>query len=140
MTNYSPSVPFRLYGGSFSKGMVDMVVPATPLDGLDSSQAEMMEELVLCLDAEDNVIDASSKLATHHGEGILHRAFSVLIFDSQGRLLVQQRSSDKITFPAVWANSCCSHPLDIEGENDEPIEGVKEAAVSYTHLTLPTKA
>ena len=128
MTNYPPSVPFRLYGGSFSKGMVDMVEPATPLDGLDSSQAEMMEELVLCLDAEDNVIDASSKLATHHGEGILHRAFSVLIFDSQGRLLVQQRSSDKITFPAVWANSCCSHPLDIEGENDEPIEGVIEAA------------
>ena len=60
MTNYPPSVPFRLYGESFSKGMVDMVVPATPLDGLDSSQAEMMEELVLCLDAEDNVIDASS--------------------------------------------------------------------------------
>ena len=55
-----------------------MVVPATPLDGLDSSQAEMMEELVLCLDSEDNVIDTSSKLATHHGEGILHRAFSVL--------------------------------------------------------------
>ena len=105
-----------------------MVVPSTPLDGLDSSQAEMMEELVLCLDSDDNVIDSSSKFTTHHGEGILHRAFSVLIFDSEGRLLVQQRSSDKITFPAVWANSCCSHPLDIEGENDDPIEGVKEAA------------
>ena len=108
--------------------MVDMVVPATPLDGLDSSQAEMMEELVLCLDSEDNVIDTSSKLASHHGEGILHRAFSVLIFDTKGRLLVQQRSSDKITFPSVWANSCCSHPLDIVGENDDPIEGVIEAA------------
>lgn len=105
-----------------------MVVPSTPLDGLDSSQAEMMEELVLCLDSDDNVIDRSSKFTTHHGEGILHRAFSVLIFDSEGRLLVQQRSSDKITFPAVWANSCCSHPLDIVGENDDPIEGVKEAA------------
>ena len=105
-----------------------MVVPSTPLDGLDSSQAEMMEELVLCLDSDDNVIDSSSKFTTHHGEGILHRAFSVLIFDSEGRLLVQQRSSDKITFPAVWANSCCSHPLDIVGENDDPIEGVKEAA------------
>ena len=105
-----------------------MVVPSTPLDGLDSSQAEMMEELVLCLDSDDNVIDSSSKFTTHHGEGILHRAFSVLIFDSDGRLLVQQRSSDKITFPAVWANSCCSHPLDIDGENDDPIEGVKEAA------------
>ena len=105
-----------------------MVVPSTPLDGLDSSQAEMMEELVLCLDSDDNVIDSSSKFTTHHGEGILHRAFSVLIFDSEGRLLVQQRSSEKITFPAVWANSCCSHPLDIVGENDDPIEGVKEAA------------
>ena len=105
-----------------------MVVPSTPLDGLDSSQAQMMEELVLCLDSDDNVIDSSSKFTTHHGEGILHRAFSVLIFDSEGRLLVQQRSSDKITFPAVWANSCCSHPLDIDGENSDPIEGVTEAA------------
>ena len=105
-----------------------MVVPSTPLDGLDSSQAEMMEELVLCLDSDDNVIDSSSKFTTHHGEGILHRAFSVLIFDGEGRLLVQQRSSDKITFPAVWANSCCSHPLDIDGENSDPIEGVTEAA------------
>ena len=128
MTKYAPNIPFRLYGESFSKGMVDMVVPDTPLDGLDSSQAKMMEELVLCLDSEDYVIDTSSKLATHNGQGILHRAFSVLIFYSQGRLLVQQRSSDKITFPAVWANSCCSHPLDIVDENDDPIEGVKEAA------------
>ena len=105
-----------------------MVVPSTPLDGLDSSQAEMMEELVLCLDSDDNVIDSSSKLTTHYGEVSLHRAFSVLIFDSEGKLLIQQRSSDKITFPAVWANSCCSHPLDIVGENGDPIEGVIEAA------------
>ena len=105
-----------------------MVDTSTPLDGLDASQAEMMEELVLCLDTDDNVIESSSKLTTHYGEGSLHRAFSVLIFDSEGDLLVQQRSSDKITFPAVWANSCCSHPLDIVGENGDPIEGVIEAA------------
>ena len=105
-----------------------MVDTSTPLDGLDASQAEMMEELVLCLDIDDNVIESSSKLTTHYGEGSLHRAFSVLIFDSEGKLLVQQRSSDKITFPAVWANSCCSHPLDIVGENGDPIEGVIEAA------------
>ena len=105
-----------------------MVVPLTPLDGLDASQAEMMEELCLCLDPEDNVINTSSKLTTHREEGILHRAFSVLIFDKDGRLLVQQRSSDKITFPGIWANSCCSHPLDLEGENGDSVEGVKEAA------------
>ena len=105
-----------------------MVDTSTPLDGLDASQAEMMEELVLCLDTDDNVIESASKLTTHYGEGLLHRAFSVLIFDSEGKLLVQQRSSDKITFPAIWANSCCSHPLDIVGENGDPIEGVIEAA------------
>ncbi len=98
------------------------------LSGHDTSQAVMMEEACLCLDEHDAVIGTSSKLDTHLGDGIRHRAFSVLIYDSKGRLLVQQRSSEKITFPAVWANSCCSHPLDIDGENGDPIEGVKEAA------------
>ena len=47
-----------------------------------------------------------------------HRAFSVFLFDSQDRLLLQRRSGDKITFPLYWANTCCSHPLDIEGETE----------------------
>jgi len=98
------------------------------LSGHDSSQAVMMEESCLCLDENDAVVSTASKLHTHLGDGIRHRAFSVLIFDSRGRLLVQQRASEKITFPAVWANSCCSHPLDITGENGDAIEGVKEAA------------
>lgn len=98
------------------------------LSGHDTSQAEMMEESCLCLDENDEVISTASKLTTHLGDGIRHRAFSVLIYDSNGRLLVQQRSSEKITFPAVWANSCCSHPLDLPGENGDPVEGVKEAA------------
>ena len=105
-----------------------MTATSTPLDGMDTSQVEMMEELCLCLDENDNVIDSSSKLTTHYGEGIRHRAFSVLIFDSDDRLLVQQRSTDKITFPGVWANSCCSHPLNIAGENGDAVEGVIHAA------------
>lgn len=43
--------------------------------------------------------------------GILHRAFSVFLFDSKNRLLLQQRAQSKITFPSVWTNTCCSHPL-----------------------------
>lgn len=43
--------------------------------------------------------------------GVLHRAFSVFLFDDRGRLLLQQRASSKITFPDVWTNTCCSHPL-----------------------------
>jgi isopentenyl-diphosphate delta-isomerase type 1 len=43
--------------------------------------------------------------------GLLHRAFSVFLFDSRNRLLLQQRAASKITFPRVWTNTCCSHPL-----------------------------
>jgi len=93
----------------------------------DSIQAEMMGEMCLVVDSDDNVIGAETKLDCHKDGGIRHRAFSVLIFDSLGRLLVQKRSSEKITFPAIWANSCCSHPLDIESEN-EGSNGVKNAA------------
>jgi len=46
-------------------------------------------------------------------KGLLHRAFSAFIFrPSDGKLLLQQRASEKITFPDMWTNTCCSHPLD----------------------------
>ena len=93
----------------------------------NEAQAEMMEEKCLALDSEDNVIGFVSKLKSHLGEGVLHRAFSVLIYDSENRLLVQQRSGQKITFPRVWANSCCSHPLDIDGQIND-VDSIKEAA------------
>ena len=93
----------------------------------DSIQSEMMGEMCLVVDIEDNVTGVESKLICHNNDGIRHRAFSVLIFDSKGRLLLQRRSFEKITFPGVWANSCCSHPLDMKSENDGS-EGVKKAA------------
>jgi len=98
------------------------------LSELDSSQLEMMEEMCMAVDENDRVIDSVSKIECHRGKGIRHRAFSVLIFDSEDRLLMQQRSSEKITFPGIWANSCCSHPLDIENENGDPVEGVIHAS------------
>jgi isopentenyl-diphosphate delta-isomerase len=49
-------------------------------------------------------------------KGLLHRAFSVFLFDSQNRLLLQQRASEKITFPDMWTNTCCSHPLNTPDE------------------------
>ena len=98
------------------------------LSKLDSSQLEMMKEMCLVVDENDKVIDSVSKIDCHRGKGIRHRAFSVLIFDSENRLLMQQRSIEKITFPGIWANSCCSHPLDIENENGDEIEGVIHAS------------
>jgi isopentenyl-diphosphate delta-isomerase type 1 len=65
-------------------------------------------------------------------KGLLHRAFSVFLFDKQNRLLLQQRASEKITFPDMWTNTCCSHPLGVPGETgstlDTAVMGVKRAA------------
>jgi isopentenyl-diphosphate delta-isomerase len=69
-------------------------------------------------------------LNTNIKEGLLHRAFSLFLFDKQGRLLLQQRSPEKITFPLYWANTCCSHPLYNEAEMElENGLGVKRAAI-----------
>jgi len=65
-------------------------------------------------------------------QGLLHRAFSAFVFrPSDGKLLLQQRASEKITFPDMWTNTCCSHPLDdFEEEKVEENQlGVKVAAV-----------
>ena len=98
------------------------------LEGHDQSQAEMMDEQCILVDPDDQVIGSMSKVKCHFGEGNRHRAFSVLLFDSKDRLLLQRRSLDKITFPGIWANSCCSHPLDIDGENGDAVAGVISAA------------
>jgi isopentenyl-diphosphate delta-isomerase len=50
---------------------------------------------------------------------MLHRAFSVFLFSQNGSLLMQQRAASKITFPLIWANTCCSHPLSGEGGESE---------------------
>ena len=73
------------------------------LDDHDSSQLQMMDEMCLLVDSEDRVIGSETKLNCHRNGGSRHRAFSVLIFDSEGRILVQKRASEKITFPGVWA-------------------------------------
>lgn len=100
------------------------------LEGEDPEQADMMDEMCILVDEGDMPIGSASKLDCHRGAGLRHRAFSVLIFDEQNRLLLQKRASDKITFPSVWANSCCSHPLDIEGEREtDDASGVRNAAV-----------
>ena len=49
----------------------------------------------------------------------LHRAFSAFIFDSNGKLLLQQRAKEKITFPLDWTNTCCSHPLFKQDELED---------------------
>ncbi len=68
------------------------------------------EELLILVDEHDNESGSLSKAACHDGGGVLHRAFSVFLFNSNGELLLQQRASGKRLWPLFWSNSCCSHP------------------------------
>lgn len=100
------------------------------LGGADPIQAQLMAEAVIQVTERDEIIGPISKLEAHQGPGVFHRAFSLLLFNSKGQMLLQQRSGDKVTFPYVWANACCSHPLHSELEMDEQnAMGVKRAAV-----------
>jgi len=62
------------------------------------------------VDDRDHPLGFLSKDAVHDGKGILHRAFSVFLFNSSGELLIQKRSAGKRLWPGYWSNSCCSHP------------------------------
>lgn len=96
----------------------------------DPVQATLMAEAVIRVTEQDEVIGPMSKLESHRGPGSFHRAFSLLLFNSKGEMLLQQRSADKVTFPNVWANACCSHPLHAPEEMEETnAMGVKRAAI-----------
>ncbi len=77
------------------------------------------EERVVLVDTDDVEIGTMSK-SHAHSEGRLHRAFSIFIFNSQGRLLLQRRAAHKYHSGGLWTNSCCSHP--------RPGESVPQAA------------
>jgi isopentenyl-diphosphate delta-isomerase len=67
-------------------------------------------ELLILVDTHDQETGSLGKVECHDGDGILHRAFSVFLFNDRGELLLQQRSADKRLWPMYWTNTCCSHP------------------------------
>lgn len=75
-----------------------------------------MEELIL-VDANDQEIGVMEKMEAHE-KGLLHRAFSILLFNLKGELLLQQRALEKYHSPGLWTNTCCSHPRPKERTED----------------------
>jgi isopentenyl-diphosphate delta-isomerase len=69
---------------------------------------------LILVDEADQGVGHLSKALCHEGRGILHRAFSLLIFNAGGELLIQQRAASKRLWPLYWSNSCCSHPRNAE--------------------------
>jgi isopentenyl-diphosphate Delta-isomerase len=79
----------------------------------------MQEQRVILVNPQDEEIGLMEKMEAHQ-KGLLHRAFSVFIFDTEGRMLLQQRAAEKYHGGLLWTNACCSHPY--------PNEAVEAAA------------
>ncbi|MFH4973961.1 hypothetical protein AB6A40_000670 [Gnathostoma spinigerum] len=94
-------------------------------------QAKHLNEQCIAVDENDNALHPISKKNCHFIPTMaLHRAFSVFLFTNDGLLVLQKRSPSKITFPSVWTNSCCSHPLwnERELQMSNNFIGVRRAA------------
>jgi isopentenyl-diphosphate Delta-isomerase len=83
---------------------------AEHLDVLENANIMADSDALILVDESDRRLGHLSKELCHEGSGVLHRAFSLLIFNRSGELLVQQRSPRKRLWPLYWSNSCCSHP------------------------------
>ena len=110
----------------------------------------MQKDACITVDGADNILGSANKYDSHRftaeqPRGLLHRAFSVFLFSPDGRMLLQQRARSKITFPGVWTNTCCSHPLhgqalnEVDGPEDVAsgaVLGAKVRAVPCLHARL----
>jgi isopentenyl-diphosphate delta-isomerase len=104
-------------------------MPTTPATVTNNSSNGAPQAILLELvDEHGNTIGTAEKLSAHQAPGQLHRAFSVFLFDEQGRLLIQRRALGKYHSPGVWSNTCCGHPY--------PGEAPFVAASRRTHEEL----
>ncbi|XP_044534398.1 isopentenyl-diphosphate Delta-isomerase 1-like [Gracilinanus agilis] len=108
---------------------------------LDKNQIQRLEEMLIVVDENDQVIGAETKMNCHLNKniekGLLHRGFSVVLFSTENKLLLQKRADTKYTCPGSFSDSCSSHPLytPLEMEEKDAI-GVKRAAQRRLHAEL----
>ena len=106
---------------------------STQTQNLDPVQEALLAEQCILVNERDHAVGQASKRECHKldakGRAPLHRAFSLFVFNSRDELLMQRRSDAKITFPGLWTNTCCSHPLAVDGETEKSDgRGAKRAA------------
>jgi isopentenyl-diphosphate delta-isomerase len=85
----------------------------------------MQQEQVILVNESDEPIGEMEKMLAHE-KGVLHRAFSVFIFNTKGEVLLQQRALSKYHSPGLWTNTCCSHPRPGETTEEAAHRRLKE--------------
>ncbi|MGN8157930.1 isopentenyl-diphosphate Delta-isomerase [Salinisphaera sp. SWV1] len=83
---------------------------STNTDAGDADVVSFDDEPLILVDSDDNVLGHMPKAEAHLGDGVLHRAFSIFLFNSAGDVLMQQRADAKQLWGGFWSNSVCSHP------------------------------
>ncbi len=101
-------------------------------------EKEMSEEFVMLVDENDNLIGTEEKVKCHLPDGKLHRAFTVLLFDKDGKLVLTRRAKEKMLWPGDWDGTFASHPRESEtyvssGERRMPEELGIEGQLDYLH-------
>ena len=92
------------------------------------------EELVVLINEKDEVQGLMNKLEAHEN-GLLHRAFSVFLFNKKGEMLLQKRASSKYHSPNQWTNAVCSHPRDEESYKNAALRRLNEELGITTDIT-----
>jgi isopentenyl-diphosphate delta-isomerase len=87
---------------------------------------ENAEQQVVAVDADDNEQGLVNRLEAHTGEGIRHRAFTTLLFDGAGRILLAQRSPDKRLWDTYWDGTVASHPVQGQTQVEAASERLEE--------------
>lgn len=96
---------------------------------------QSLEQVVL-VDEDDRPVGTTDKSTVHTQDTPLHRAFSLFLFDDHNRLLLQRRAEHKVTWPGIWSNSVCGHPLP-----DEGYTAAAQRRLSYElGIHIPTEA
>ncbi|MGL6039097.1 MAG: isopentenyl-diphosphate Delta-isomerase [Soonwooa sp.] len=93
-----------------------------------------MEERVVLVNPQDEVLGLMDKMQAHEN-ALLHRAFSVFLFNDKGEMLLQQRAAGKYHSPLQWTNACCSHPRENESYLDAAKRRLEEELGISAELT-----
>ena len=93
--------------------------------------------MVILVNEQDEAIGLMEKMEAHE-KGLLHRAFSILIFNSDGEMLLQQRALSKYHSPGLWTNACCSHPRNGETILEAANRRLSEEMGMQTELSVLT--
>ncbi len=98
----------------------------------------MAEEILILVDKDDNQIGTEEKVKCHLPNGKLHRAFTALLFDKEGKLVITKRAKEKMLWPGDWDGTFASHPRESEtyvssGERRMPEEVGINGKLDYLH-------